>query len=31
MAHAKLRDAADVDPKLFAGWLRWARKLELGT
>ena len=29
MAHAKLREPADVDPALFADWLRQARELEL--
>ena len=29
MAHAKLRELADVDRDLFAGWLRQARELEL--
>jgi hypothetical protein len=29
MAHAKLRDVGDVDPPLFADWLRQARELEL--
>jgi hypothetical protein len=29
MAHVKLRDESDVDPKLFANWLRQARAIEL--
>ena len=29
MAHAKLREVGDVDPPLFADWLRQARELEL--
>ena len=29
MAHAKLRELADVDRALFADWLRQARELEL--
>jgi hypothetical protein len=29
MAHAKLRDPADVDPALFANWLGQAREIEL--
>ena len=29
MAHAKLRELADVDRDLFADWLRQARELEL--
>jgi hypothetical protein len=29
MAHVKLVDPKDVDPKLFAGWLRQAREIEL--
>ena len=29
MAHTKLRSGHDVDPKLFADWLRQARKIEL--
>lgn len=29
MAHTKLRDASDVDAKLFADWLRQAREIEL--
>jgi hypothetical protein len=28
MAHTKLRTREDVDEKLFAKWLRQARKLE---
>ena len=28
MAHVKLRTVADVDPALFAGWLRQAVALE---
>lgn len=28
MASVKLRSAADIDPELFAGWLRQARALE---
>lgn len=30
MAHAKLRSTDDVDEKLFAAWLRQARKLSTG-
>ena len=30
MAHVKLRDPHDVDPELFADWLRQARAIELG-
>jgi hypothetical protein len=29
MAHVKLRDEADIDPKLFASWLEQARAIEL--
>ena len=29
MAHVKLRDESDVDPKLFASWLKQARAIEL--
>jgi hypothetical protein len=29
MAHVKLRDESDIDPKLFANWLRQARAIEL--
>jgi hypothetical protein len=29
MAHAKLRSEDDVDPALFASWLKQARKIEL--
>jgi hypothetical protein len=31
MAHVKLRNPDDVDPKLFADWLRQARELELAN
>lgn len=31
MAHVKLRTVSDVDPKVFAGWLRQAHKIELET
>ena len=31
MAHTKLRDPSDVDPALFADWLRQARELELAA
>lgn len=31
MAHVKLREPADVDPKLFADWLEQARAVELGS
>jgi hypothetical protein len=31
MAHAKLRDPADVDPAQFANWLRQAREIELAS
>jgi hypothetical protein len=29
MVHVKLRDEADIDPKLFASWLEQARAIEL--
>jgi hypothetical protein len=28
-AHAKLRDPSDIDPDLFADWLKQARAIEL--
>jgi hypothetical protein len=31
MAHVKLRDESDIDPKLFANWLRQARAIELNA
>jgi hypothetical protein len=31
MAHVKLREESDVDPKLFADWLKQARAIELAV
>jgi hypothetical protein len=31
MAHVKLREPSDIDPKLFADWLAQAREIELAS